>query len=113
MSDGQDGAGDPGRARYERQTPFAPLGRAGAERLGSARVLVVGCGARGTHAAELLARAGVGCLRLVDRDVVEWSNLHRQGAFEEAHAREGTPKAEALGAWLRRINSGVEVDVRP
>jgi adenylyltransferase/sulfurtransferase len=117
MSHGQDAASGPSQAplpeRYERQTLFAPLGKAGQARLGSSRVLVVGCGALGTHSAELLARAGVGFLRLVDRDVVEWSNLHRQGGFEEAHAREGTPKAEALRGWLRRLNSGIEVEARP
>ena len=96
--------------RYSRQTLFAPLGLQGQERLRSARALVVGCGALGTHSAELLARAGIGAIRLVDRDFVEWTNLHRQGGFEESHARDRTPKAEALASWLRRINSEVEVD---
>ncbi len=98
--------------RYSRQILFTPLGPSGQERLRVARALVVGCGALGTHSAELLARAGIGSLRLVDRDVVEWSNLHRQGGFEESHAREGMPKAQALAGWLRRINSEVEVDAR-
>jgi len=98
--------------RYSRQTLFPPIGRRGQERLRNSHVLVVGCGALGTHSAELLGRAGVGNLRLVDRDVVEWSNLHRQGGFEETHARNGTPKAEALESWLGRVNSEVTVDAR-
>ncbi len=98
--------------RYARQVLFQPLGRQGQERLSAARVLIVGCGALGTHSAELLARAGIGSLRLVDRDVVEWSNLHRQAGFEESHARDGTPKAEALASWLHRVSSQVEIDAR-
>ncbi|MBI4601327.1 MAG: ThiF family adenylyltransferase [Planctomycetes bacterium] len=98
--------------RYSRQVLFKPLGPEGQARLAASRVLVAGCGALGTHAAELLARAGVGELRLVDRDIVEWSNLHRQAGFEEAHAREGAPKADALASWLRRVSSEVRVDAR-
>lgn len=97
-------------SRYSRQLLFAPLGPAGQKRARDARVLVVGCGALGTHAAELLARAGVGTLVLVDRDVVDATNLHRQGAFEEAHARDRVPKVEALAGWIRRINSEVVVE---
>src|SRR5262245_25659086 len=98
--------------RYARQVLFAPLGAAGQERLRSARVLVVGCGALGSHSAELLARAGVGLLRLVDRDVVELTNLHRQIGFTEADAREGLPKAAALASHLARINSEVSLEPR-
>ena len=93
--------------RYSRQALFAPLGREGQRRLKAASVLVVGCGALGTHSAEHLARAGVGRLRLVDRDVVEVSNLHRQSGFTEADAREGAPKAAALAGHLSRVNSEV------
>ena len=96
--------------RYARQTIFRPLGPDGQARLGRATVTVIGCGALGTHSAELLARAGVGAVRLIDRDVVEWSNLHRQGGFEESHARDRAPKADALAAWLRRINSTIRVE---
>jgi adenylyltransferase/sulfurtransferase len=93
--------------RYARQVIFPEIGREGQERLRAARVLIAGCGALGTRAAEDLARAGTGALRLVDRDLVEWTNLHRQTAFDEADAREGRPKAEALAAYLARVNSGV------
>ncbi|HVR74924.1 MAG TPA: ThiF family adenylyltransferase [Planctomycetota bacterium] len=96
--------------RYSRQSVFAPIGAAGQARIRSARILVVGCGAIGTHTSEILARAGAGSLVLVDRDVVEWTNLHRQGAFEEAHARDSTPKAEALASWLSRVNSDVRIE---
>jgi len=99
-------------ARYLPQALFPPLGPRGQARLRSGRVLVVGCGALGTHAAEHLARAGVGSLRLVDRDVVEWSNLHRQCGYTEADARESLPKVLALAAHLGRINSGVRLDPR-
>jgi adenylyltransferase/sulfurtransferase len=98
--------------RYSRQTLFPPIGPRGQERLRDSLVLVVGCGALGTHSSELLGRAGVGQLRLVDRDIVEWSNLHRQAGFEETHARDGTPKSEALGSWLGRVNSEVNVEAR-
>ncbi len=96
--------------RYIRQTLFAPLGAEGQARLGAARVLVVGCGALGTHIAEHLARAGVGFLRLVDRDVVEPSNLHRQSCFTEEDARAEEPKAPALAARLRAVNSEVALE---
>src|SRR5262245_57743819 len=65
-------------SRYSRQTRFAPLGEAGQQRIRQSVVVVVGCGALGTVEAELLARAGVSTLRIIDRDSVEWSNLHRQ-----------------------------------
>ncbi len=72
-------------------------------------MLIVGCGALGTHAADALARAGVGTLWLVDRDVVEWSNLQRQVLFTEADARAGTPKAAAAAARLREVNADCRV----
>lgn len=73
-------------------------------------MLIVGCGALGTHAAQALARAGVGRLLLVDRDIVEWSNLQRQVLFREDDALAGTPKAVAAAAHLRASNSEIQVD---
>lgn len=89
--------------RFDRQIRFAPFGRAGQERLEDARVLLVGCGALGGVLAQSLTRAGVGELVLVDRDIVEESNLPRQVLFEDRHAREGTLKVVAAEEALARI----------
>lgn len=99
-------------ARYARQMRVGAFGREGQERLRSSRALLVGCGALGTAIADLLVRAGIGFLRLVDRDLVELSNLQRQTLFDERDAREGWPKAEAAARRLREVNSEVELDPR-
>jgi molybdopterin-synthase adenylyltransferase len=96
--------------RYQRQTLLPAIGTAGQSRLAAARVLLVGCGALGCAVADQLVRAGVGKLRLVDRDVVELTNLQRQMLFDEADAREGTPKAVAAGRRLLAINSSVQIE---
>lgn len=96
--------------RYARQEVFAPIGRAGQERLHQSRVAIIGCGALGTHLADALVRAGVGRLTLVDRDIVEWSNLQRQCLFGEDDARAGTPKAIAAAVRLSAINTDVAVE---
>ncbi|MCZ7583570.1 MAG: ThiF family adenylyltransferase [Deltaproteobacteria bacterium] len=98
--------------RYSRQTLFPPFGEEGQARLRDARIAVVGCGALGTNIVNLLARAGVGYLRVIDRDIVELSNLHRQVLFDEDDAREGRPKAEAARLHAARINADVTVDAR-
>jgi adenylyltransferase/sulfurtransferase len=95
--------------RYSRQELFPGIGRAGQERIRASRVLVVGCGALGSTLAEMMVRAGVGGLTVVDRDYVEPSNLQRQSLFEEEDAARGLPKAAAAEARLRRLNSEVEV----
>ena len=95
--------------RYQRQQLFAPLGKDGDAQLRLSSVLVVGCGALGSHVAALLARAGIGRLVLVARDIVEWSNLHRQVGFTEQDAQDGTPKATAFAAHIDAINSTVNV----
>lgn len=97
-------------SRYSRQSRFAPLGEDGQRRIARARVAVIGCGALGSVQAELLARAGVGRLRLVDRDFVEWSNLQRQVLFDEADAAEGLPKAAAAAGHLAKVNSEIEIE---
>jgi bacteriocin biosynthesis cyclodehydratase domain-containing protein len=97
------------RERYSRQILFEPIGEQGQERLGRSRVTIIGCGALGSNLATLLARAGVGRLRIIDRDFVEPSNLQRQTLFEESDAQEMLPKAVAAERRLRRINSDVEV----
>ncbi len=100
----------PNDSRYSRQSRFAPLGAEGQERIRAARIAIVGCGALGTVEAEILVRAGVGRLRLIDRDFVEWSNLQRQFLFEESDAAEGLPKAVAASRHLARVNSEVSVE---
>lgn len=96
--------------RYHRQTLLPRIGREGQARLARSRVLLVGCGALGTVMAEQLARAGVGTLRIVDRDVVELSNLQRQTLFDESDAAAGVPKAVAARDRLARVNSDVTVE---
>ncbi len=81
--------------RYSRQVLFPPIGAEGQKRLAAARIAIVGCGATGSALASLLARAGVGYLRIIDRDYVEPSNLQRQVLFDEADAAESLPKAIA------------------
>ena len=97
----------PGVERYARQIIFPEIGYAGQARLLASRVTLVGCGALGTVIANVLARAGVGFLRIVDRDYVELSNLQRQVLFDEDDARDGAPKAVAAVAKLQRINSTI------
>ncbi|MBI4456158.1 MAG: ThiF family adenylyltransferase [Acidobacteria bacterium] len=93
------------RERYSRHLVFPGIKEEGQERISSSVVIVIGCGALGSAQAEMLARAGVAELRLVDRDFVEWSNLQRQTLFTEADARDSIPKALALSRELKRINS--------
>jgi len=98
--------------RYSRQIRFAPIGEAGQQRLQTSRVLVVGLGALGSVAADQIIRAGVGFVRLVDRDFVELSNLQRQSLFDEEDIRSNLPKAAAAEAKLRRVNSSVQIEAR-
>jgi len=93
--------------RYHRQTLLPQIGSAGQQRLAAANVLLVGCGALGCHAADQLARAGVGHLHLLDRDVVELTNLQRQTLFDEADI--GSAKAEAAARRLGRVNSSIKI----
>jgi adenylyltransferase/sulfurtransferase len=104
--------------RYSRQILFSGIGETGQEKLLAGSAAIVGCGALGTVAASLLVRAGVGRLRIIDRDFVEASNLQRQTLFEEADARDALPKAVAAERRLRAINSearveGIVADVTP
>ncbi|MBL8830206.1 MAG: ThiF family adenylyltransferase, partial [Planctomycetaceae bacterium] len=101
---------DPSLDRYVRQMRFAPLGEAGQRRLLASRVLIVGCGALGTVLANTLARAGVGHLRIVDRDFIETNNLQRQILFDEQDVADELPKAIAAANKLRQINSQIEIE---
>ena len=96
--------------RYSRQTRFVKIGAEGQEKLRNGFVTIVGCGALGSGIAHNLARAGVGRLRIVDRDCLEMSNLARQMLFEEEDVRRRLPKAVAAANRLRRINSEVQVE---
>jgi len=96
--------------RYRKQILFAPVGIAGQQRLQAATAVVLGCGALGSASSEMLARAGVGRLRIVDRDFVDLSNLQRQSLFTEQDVAERLPKAVAAARRLRAINSRIEID---
>jgi adenylyltransferase/sulfurtransferase len=89
---------------------YAPIGKEGQARIVAGRVLVCGCGALGSVIANTLARAGVGHLRIVDRDFLELNNLQRQVLYDEADVAAGLPKAIAAAERLRRINSQVEAE---
>lgn len=96
--------------RYSRQILFPEIGKAGQEKLLNSRVLIIGCGALGASHAEMLARAGVGFLRIVDRDFVEFTNLQRQTLYSEQDAKERLPKAIAAKNRLAQINSEIEIE---
>lgn len=98
--------------KYSRQILFAGIGEEGQRRLLSSSAVVVGCGAIGAAAAGLLVRAGVGRVRIVDRDFVEPSNLQRQTLFDEDDARSALPKAAAAERKLRAINSSISIEGR-
>jgi molybdopterin/thiamine biosynthesis adenylyltransferase len=95
--------------RYSRQILFAGIGDEGQRRLGASRIAVVGCGATGSAIASLLVRAGVGSIRIIDRDYVEASNLQRQSLFDESDAAESLPKAIAAARKLSSFNSQITV----
>lgn len=96
--------------RYSRQILFSGIGRAGQEALGRAHVVLVGCGALGCAIAEMLSRAGIGKMTLIDRDFVDFSNLQRQQLFTTADAEARLPKAEAAKKRLQAFNPEVEVE---
>jgi adenylyltransferase/sulfurtransferase len=98
--------------RYSRQILFRGIGAEGQQRLAQGRVAIVGCGATGSALAQLLARAGVGTLRIIDRDYVETSNLQRQSLFEEKDAAESLPKAIAASRRIAAFNSQIVVESR-
>ena len=104
--------------RYSRQILFRPVGETGQQKLLQSRVAIVGCGATGSALASLLARAGTGTLRIIDRDYVEPSNLQRQSLFDETDAAESMPKAIAACRKIAAFNSQITAepqvsDLRP
>jgi molybdopterin/thiamine biosynthesis adenylyltransferase len=96
--------------RYDRQVRLAQIGTAGQAKLAASVAVIAGLGALGTTVADLLARAGVGTLRLVDRDFVDWSNLQRQHLYDEEDAARSLPKVHAAVAHLQRINSEIRYE---
>jgi len=98
--------------RYSRQVLFPGIGAEGQRRLAASRVAIVGCGATGSALATLLGRAGVGTIRIIDRDYVEPSNLQRQSLFDEADAAESLPKAVAAARKIAAFNSQIAVEPR-
>jgi len=96
--------------RYSRQVLFSAIGLEGQRKLTASRITIVGCGATGSALASLLARAGVGTIRIIDRDYVEPSNLQRQTLFDEADAAESLPKAIAAARKIAAFNSEIVVE---
>lgn len=96
--------------RYSRQMLVPGIGEEGQDRISHSCVVIIGLGALGSNIANILARAGVGLIRLVDRDVVDWSNLQRQGLYDEDDARDTLPKAVAARQHLMRINSDITIE---
>jgi len=96
--------------RYSRQIIFPGIGEEGQKRLGDSRVVIIGCGALGTIIATSLVRAGVGKVRIIDRDFIEYHNLQRQVLFDEDDILNGLPKAIAAERHLKRVNSSVEIE---
>src|SRR5690625_2302908 len=96
--------------RYSRQILFSPIGEEGQQKLARKHVLIIGLGTLGTQSSEMLARAGIGKLTIVDRDYIEWSNLQRQQLYTEEDAKNRTPKAVAAKDRLQKINSEIEIN---
>src|SRR6476659_3388333 len=94
--------------RYSRQVLFRGVGEEGQRKLAQAKVALVGCGATGSALASLLGRAGIGLLRIIDRDYVEPSNLQRQALFDEADAADSMPKAVAAARKIAAFNSEIQ-----
>ncbi|VEF46345.1 thiamine/molybdopterin biosynthesis ThiF/MoeB-like protein [Bacillus freudenreichii] len=96
--------------RYSRQELFEPIGEEGQKKIGQAHVLIIGAGALGSASAEMLARSGVGRLTIVDRDILDWSNLQRQQLYTEQDVHDQLPKAVAAKRRLSEVNSMIEVE---
>lgn len=96
-------------SRYARQELLYRIGKEGQEKINKGKVVIIGCGALGTHIANSLARAGVGKLHIVDRDFIETHNLQRQVLFTEQDVKEGIPKAIAARENLKQVNSDIEI----
>lgn len=96
--------------RYHRQTLFSGIGKEGQRKLEHSFIVIIGCGALGTIIATTLVRAGIGKVRIIDRDFIEYHNLQRQVLFDEDDIRNQLPKAVAAQRHLNKINSSVETE---
>jgi adenylyltransferase/sulfurtransferase len=96
--------------RYSRQIAFPEIGKEGQRKLGNSRVVIIGCGALGSIIATSLVRAGVGKVKIIDRDLVEYDNLQRQLLFDEEDVKNRLPKAIAAERHLKKVNSSVEIE---
>jgi molybdopterin-synthase adenylyltransferase len=96
--------------RYQRQYLFQKIGEEGQRKISASRITIVGCGALGTVLINTLARAGVGFIRVIDRDFIELNNLQRQVLFTEEHIRKNLPKAVAAERQIKKINSQIEIE---
>lgn len=96
--------------RYSRQIIFPGIGEEGQRKLASSYVVIIGCGALGSVTASILVRAGVGRIRIIDRDFIEYHNLQRQAIFEEDDVRNQIPKAIAAERYLKKVNSTIEIE---
>src|SRR5512137_2830326 len=96
--------------RYSRQTIFPEIGIEGQKKLGQSLAVIIGCGALGTIIASALVRSGVGKVRSIDRDFIEYHNLQRQILFDEEDIKNNLPKAVAAEKHLQKVNSEVEVE---
>ena len=95
--------------RYSRQVLFPAIGVEGQRKLGNSSVVLIGCGALGTIIATSLVRAGVGKVKIIDRDFIEYHNLQRQVLFDEEDIKAGLPKAIAAERHLKKVNSSIEI----
>lgn len=96
--------------RYSRQILFSGIGEDGQAKLSRSTVVIIGCGALGTVIATALVRAGIGRIKIIDRDFIEYHNLQRQVIFDEEDIREGLPKAVAAERYLKKVNSEIEIE---
>jgi len=96
--------------RYSRQILFSKIGKKGQRKLGNSCAVIIGCGALGSIIASSLVRAGVGRIRIIDRDFIEYHNLQRQIIFDEEDIRNKLPKAKAAERYLKKVNSSIEIE---
>jgi len=96
--------------RYSRQILFSRIGEKGQKKLGNSSITIIGCGALGTIIAAILVRAGIGHIKIIDRDFIEYHNLQRQVLFDEDDIKNQLPKAIAAERHLKKVNSSIDIE---